>query len=72
VTSVVFTLAHVTHGLDALVRMAPGYFTISVLWGLLAWRTGSILPGMALHAGGDFLVAYFVLLQGDGSLLIAS
>jgi membrane protease YdiL (CAAX protease family) len=71
VTSVVFTLAHASHGLDLLVRMAPGYFTISVLWGLLAWRTGSILPGMALHAGGDMLVAYYVLLDGDGGLLFA-
>jgi membrane protease YdiL (CAAX protease family) len=71
VTSVVFTLAHVTHG-ELFVRLAPGYFVISMLWCLLAWRSGSILPGMVLHVVGDALVAYFVVLNGDASLLIAS
>jgi membrane protease YdiL (CAAX protease family) len=43
-----------------------------VLWGLLARRTGSILPGMALHVVGDALVAFFLVLNGDASLLVAA
>jgi membrane protease YdiL (CAAX protease family) len=65
VTSAVFVLAHVTHGVVAMLLMAPGYFVASLLYGALAWRTGSILPGMALHVTGDFLHTMFVLLGGD-------
>lgn len=63
--SVAFVLLHMTHGLVALVLMAPGYFAVSYLYGLLAWRTGSILPGIALHVTGDFLHTVFAVLGGD-------
>jgi len=72
VTSIVFTLIHATHGLQALLVLAPGYFFASVLYGLLAIRTGSILPGMVLHVAGDALHTFFVLLGGDAKLLFAS
>lgn len=71
VTSVVFTLMHATHGLVALLFLAPGYFLISVCYGQLALRCGSILPGMLLHVSGDGTRAFFVFLGGDASLLIA-
>ena len=70
VTSVVFTLAHLTHGWAILPEM-PGIFIISVLYGLLAWRTGSILPAMFLHVFGDLADAYFITLGGHGALLFA-
>lgn len=65
VASVAFVLLHVTHGLLALLLMAPGYFAVSYLYGLLAWRTGSILPGVILHVAGDFLHTLFAVLGGD-------
>jgi membrane protease YdiL (CAAX protease family) len=72
VTSVVFALSHLTHGLQALLLMAPGYIMASVLYGLLAYRTGSILPGMALHVTGDAAHTFFAVLGGDASLLVTS
>lgn len=71
VTSVVFTLAHATHGLDYLLAVAPGFFVVSVIYGYLALKSGSILPGMLLHSLGDAAVAYFVLLGGNAALLFA-
>ncbi|GMV07482.1 MAG: hypothetical protein AMXMBFR53_37570 [Gemmatimonadota bacterium] len=68
--SVAFVLAHITHGPMALLIMAPGYFAVSYLYGLLACRTGSIVPGIILHVAGDFLHTVFAVLGGDlGQLL---
>jgi membrane protease YdiL (CAAX protease family) len=72
VTSTAFTLLHATHGLAYLIAVAPGFFLASVVYGYLALKSGSILPGMVLHAAGDFAHAYFVQLGGDGSLLFAT
>lgn len=69
VTGAAFVLIHVTHGVVPMLVMAPGYFLAAVLYGVLAWRTGSILPGMALHATGDFLHTVFALLGGDLGML---
>ncbi|MEQ8330378.1 MAG: type II CAAX endopeptidase family protein [Longimicrobiales bacterium] len=63
--SVAFVLLHITHGPMALLLMGPGYFAVSYLYGLLAWRTGSIIPGIVLHVAGDFLHTVFALLGGD-------
>jgi len=71
VTSVVFTLAHASHGLAYLLAVAPGFFLASLVYGYLALKSGSILPGMALHFAGDFAYAYFALLGGDASRLFA-
>ena len=71
VTSVAFTLAHITHGWQALVVLAPGYFIVSVLYGMLVRRTGSILPGMVVHVLGDASYDFFALLGANASLLIA-
>jgi membrane protease YdiL (CAAX protease family) len=70
ITSVAFALAHLTKGW-AILPVLPGYFLISVLYSILAYRTGSVVPGMALHALGDLALAYFVLLGGNGALLFA-
>jgi membrane protease YdiL (CAAX protease family) len=71
VTSAAFTLAHITHGLSYLITVAPGFFLASVVYGYLALRSGSILPGMVLHFAGDLAFAYFALLGGNPSLLFA-
>ena len=72
VTSAVFTLLHATHGLAYLLAVAPGFFLASVVYGYLALKSGSILPGMALHFAGDLAFAYFALLGGDAALLFSS
>jgi membrane protease YdiL (CAAX protease family) len=71
VTSVAFTLLHATHGLAYLLSVAPGFFLASVVYGYLAQKSGSILPGMALHFAADLAFAYFALLGGDSGLLFA-
>lgn len=71
-TSVLFVLLHINHGIGYLISVAPGFFIISVLYGLLAMKSGSILPGMAIHITGDAAHTYFGLLNGDASLLFAN
>lgn len=71
VTSAVFTLLHISHGLAYLVTVAPGFFLASVVYGYLAQRSGSILPGMALHFAGDLAFAYFAILGGNSAQLFA-
>jgi membrane protease YdiL (CAAX protease family) len=72
VTSTAFTLLHATHGLSYLFVVAPGFFLASVVYGYLALKSGSILPGLVLHFLGDFSYSYFVLLGGDPSRLFAN
>ena len=72
VTSAIFTLLHASQGLTYLLTFAPGIFIASVVYGHLALKSGSILPGMALHFAGDLAFAYFALLGGDSALLFSS
>jgi membrane protease YdiL (CAAX protease family) len=72
VTSVVFTLLHATQGLTYLLLFAPGIFVASVIYGHLALKSGSILPGMVLHFAGDLAYAYFAILGGDAALLFVN
>ena len=71
VTSVVFSLLHGVHGLETLLVVGPGFFVVSVLYGVLALRTGTVVPGMLLHTLGDLAHTYFATLRGDGRLLFA-
>ena len=70
-TSIAFTLAHAPQDIHQFIRLAMGYFALAVLWSTLAYRSGSIVPGMLLHVFGDLAVAYFIVLGGNGSLLFA-
>jgi membrane protease YdiL (CAAX protease family) len=69
VTSLVFVAAHITQGIGAVLVMGPGIFVASLLYGTLARRTGTVLPGIAIHVLGDLARVYFGVLRGDGSLL---
>jgi membrane protease YdiL (CAAX protease family) len=71
-TSTAFTLLHATHGFAYLLAVAPGFFLASVVYGYLALKSGSILPGMALHFAGDLAFAYFALLGGNPAQLFAN
>lgn len=72
IASLVFVAAHINHGVGTLLVMAPGLFIASMLYGTLARRTGTILPGMIIHVLGDLSRVYFGVLRGDGSLLFAN
>lgn len=69
ITSLVFTASHITHGVGAVLMLGPGLFAASMLYGTLARRTGTILPGMIIHVIGDLARAYFGVLRGDWTLL---
>jgi membrane protease YdiL (CAAX protease family) len=71
VTSAVFALLHVSQGFTYLFTFGPGIFIASVVYGHLALKSGSILPGMALHFAGDLAFAYFALFGGDSALFFA-
>lgn len=53
--SVVFAAIHFSHGMAQTLPRLPYYFIISAIYGVLAYRTGSILPGLVIHASGDAL-----------------
>lgn len=71
VTSLVFVLFHGVHGWQSLLLLGPGLFIASVLYGLLAYHTGSIVPGMIMHVLGDLSFTLVGRLGGDLSLLVA-
>jgi len=72
ITSLVFTAAHITLGPKTLLLLGPGLFAASMLYGTLARRTGTILPGMVIHVAGDLAYTYFGVLRGDTSLLFVT
>ncbi len=53
--SVAFALAHLAHGWQAVV-LAPLYVVVGVIYGSLAYLTGSILPALVLHFVGDVVL----------------
>jgi membrane protease YdiL (CAAX protease family) len=65
---VVFGLAHGTHTEWSLVLM-PYYLAVAATYGALAWLTDSILPSLALHAGGDLLSGMQLLTAGHSPAL---
>lgn len=71
ITSLVFVASHITQGIGAVLILGPGLFVASMLYGTLARRTGTILPGMVIHVLGDLARVYFGVLRGDSSLLFA-
>ena len=71
ITSFVFAASHITHGLETVLLLGPGLFVASLLYCTLARRTGTILPGIAIHVLGDLSYVFFGVLRGDASLLFA-
>ena len=72
VSALVFALAHGVHGLETLLLLGPGIFIAGILYGLLAYHSGSILPGMIMQSLGDLAFTYFGLLGGDWRLRIVA
>jgi membrane protease YdiL (CAAX protease family) len=69
ITSLVFVVSHFTHGLGTVIVLGPGIFAASMLYGHLARRTGTIVPGIFIHVVGDMTYTYFGVLHGNGMLL---
>ncbi len=62
ITGTVFGLAHFTH--PGMLVMMPFYLTIAATYGVLAYLTNSIFPGLVLHASGDALGGIAALAGG--------
>ena len=55
VNGALFGLGHYTHHPASVLTMLPYYIGVAAVYGGLAYATDSILPSVALHAGGDVL-----------------
>jgi len=64
ITGIVFGLMHYSHHETTLTLM-PFYFFVATVYGMLAYITNSILPGIILHAAGDVLGGLQLLLSGQ-------
>ena len=53
VTGLVFGLLHYNHHPASVFAMLPFYIAVAAVYGGIAYITDSILPAVALHAGGD-------------------
>jgi len=65
-TSVIFTLGHLNHG-PRILPFLPFFLAIAVIYGLLTFLSGSILPSLILHFSGDvltFTLRYIASRQG--------
>jgi len=64
VTGIMFGLLHYSHPETTLALM-PFYFFVAAIYGMLAWLTNSIFPGMILHALGDVFSGLNLLTTGQ-------
>lgn len=55
VVLIAFAAVHFSHGINSTLPRVPYYLAIAVIYGVLTYRTGSILPALVIHAGGDAL-----------------
>jgi membrane protease YdiL (CAAX protease family) len=65
-TSILFSSAHLSHG-RRILPLLPLYFLAGVVYGLLTYFTGSILPSLILHFAGDvttFSMRYVAAREG--------
>lgn len=63
VTGSLFGFAHFTHP-EVGLALLPYYLAVGAVYGALAYLTDSILPSMALHAGGNMVSAFDLLTRG--------
>jgi hypothetical protein len=63
VTGMMFGFLHFTHK-EMTIALMPWYMGVALVYGALAYLTGSILPCVVLHAGGNILGAFLLLATG--------
>lgn len=64
VASGLFALAHLTQGV--LPTKLLVYFLAGLLFGFIAWRTGSLLPAMVVHGAAD-VISFTIVWPGDAA-----
>jgi membrane protease YdiL (CAAX protease family) len=64
ITGIMFGLLHFSHAETTLALM-PFYFFVAAVYGMLAYITNSILPGMVLHAAGDVFAGLNLFTSGQ-------
>ncbi|TMI62788.1 MAG: CPBP family intramembrane metalloprotease [Bacteroidetes bacterium] len=64
VTGSFFGFMHFTHP-ETTFALLPFYFSVATIYGMLAYITNSILPGMILHAVGNVFGSMDLLLRGQ-------
>ena len=67
VSGTVFVLSHFSHRQVGFGHL-PIYIAISGVYGMLAYLTGSIMPGLVLHAASDMLEGFLLVLSGRSSV----
>lgn len=63
VTGVVFGLTHFSHPEVTLVLL-PYYVAVAAVYGAIAYFTDSVVPSMVLHAGGNMLGSFALIVRG--------
>lgn len=63
-TGTFFGFAHFTHP-EAVLQLMPFYMAAATIFGMLAYLTKSILPGVVVHASADILGAINLFGQGQ-------
>ena len=63
VTGTAFGLAHFTHP-EVTAVLLPFYLAVAAVYGMLAYLTDSIIPGIVLHAGGNVFSALNLFVGG--------
>jgi len=64
ITGIMFGLAHFSHA-ETTLSLMPFYFFVALIYGMLAYITKSILPGILLHAAGDVFAGFNLFTQGQ-------
>jgi membrane protease YdiL (CAAX protease family) len=63
ITGTAFGFLHFTHP-EVTFALMPFYLAVAAVYGMLAYLTDSILPGVVLHAGGNVFVAFNLFVGG--------
>lgn len=64
ITGIFFSLLHYSHP-ETTLSLMPFYFFVGTIYGMLAWLTKSILPGIILHVFGDIFGGLELLTTGQ-------
>jgi uncharacterized protein len=64
ITGILFGFAHFTHP-ETTIALMPFYFGVAVIYGMMAYLTNSILPGIVLHGVGDVFGGLDLITRGQ-------
>ena len=67
IVGILFGFWHFDHTEVSFINL-PYYLAVSMIYGMLAYRTGSILPAVVLHVGGNALVDLLLWWRGPSAM----